>query len=81
MEQYFIPFSKGPRACIGARQSWVHMYTALVGFFGGLEMEVVDVDGVEGMDVLEWVDDGTAVPVVLPMVRVRERDGGLAADA
>lgn len=57
------------------------MYTALVGFFGGLEMEVVDVDGVEGMDVLEWVDDGTAVPVVLPMVRVRERDGGLAADA
>lgn len=74
MEQYFIPFSKGPRACIGARQSWVHMYTALVGLFGRLEMDVVDgVDGVEGMDRLEWVDDGTAVPVVLPMVRVRER--------
>lgn len=69
MEQYFMPFSKGPRACIGMKQSWVFMYTAVVYLLGRFEMRLGE--GLPG--VLEWVDDGTAVPVVRPAVRVVER--------
>lgn len=64
-----MPFSKGPRACIGMKQSWVLMYTVIVYLLGRFEMQL----GEEMTGVLEWVDDGTAVPVVKPRVRVVER--------
>ncbi|OJJ88185.1 cytochrome P450 [Aspergillus glaucus CBS 516.65] len=69
LEQYFMPFSKGPRACIGMKQSWVLMYTVIVYLLGRFEMQL----GEEMTGFLEWVDDGTAVPVVKPRVRVVER--------
>lgn len=68
-EQYFMPFSKGPRACIGMKQSWVFMYLVVVYLLGRFEMGIGE--GMPG--VLEWVDDGTAVPVVKPTVRVVEK--------
>lgn len=65
-----MPFSKGPRACIGMKQSYVFMYTAVAYLLGRFEMELGE--GMPGK--LEWVDDGTAVPVVMPVVRAKERN-------
>lgn len=65
-----MPFSKGPRACVGMKQSWVFMYTVVVYLMGRFVMGLG-----EGLpETLEWFDDGTAVPVVKPVVKVVKKE-------
>ncbi|KAK6835202.1 hypothetical protein RU639_002110 [Aspergillus parasiticus] len=71
MEQYFMPFSKGSRACIGWQHANIYMFTALAHLWAEFEMTAVE----NTPETLDWKDQKGAVPVTPPFVRLRRKDG------
>ncbi|EYE91408.1 cytochrome P450 [Aspergillus ruber CBS 135680] len=70
MEQYFMPFSKGSRACIGWQQAYVYMFTAIAYILTRFEMKLIG----NPPDNLNWKDQTGAVPVAPPLVWLRSRN-------
>ncbi|KAL4783773.1 cytochrome P450 [Aspergillus varians] len=52
LEQYYIPFSKGTRSCIGTSLAYHEMYSFLAIMFSRFDLELFETDA-EGM---EWTD-------------------------
>lgn len=43
-EQYFVPFSKGPRNCQGLEVAWAALYIGMGGMFRNFDIELVDLN-------------------------------------
>ncbi|KAK1705414.1 cytochrome P450 [Colletotrichum lupini] len=54
LEKYFVPFSKGPRACIGVNIAYLELYVCFANLFGRFEMELFETNE----STLKWVDNG-----------------------
>ncbi|KAL2785429.1 cytochrome P450 [Aspergillus keveii] len=70
LEQYYVPFSRGTRSCIGMNLAYHEMYTFLAILFSRYEMEIVDT--CEGD--MEWYDNMFARrmgPVKIRLVKDR----------
>lgn len=53
VEQYYVPFSRGTRSCIGMNLAYHEMYSFLAILFSRFDIEMVDTD--EGD--MEWYED------------------------
>ncbi|RDW76542.1 cytochrome P450 [Aspergillus mulundensis] len=53
LEQYYVPFSRGTRSCIGMNLAYHEIYTFLAILFSRFEMETVDTGEAE----MEWFDN------------------------
>ncbi|KAG6918541.1 hypothetical protein DXG01_013631 [Tephrocybe rancida] len=42
MEQHLVPFSKGPRSCLGINLAWAELYLILANVFRKIDMEIYD---------------------------------------
>ncbi|KAF7852941.1 hypothetical protein EAF04_010818 [Stromatinia cepivora] len=67
LEKYLVPFSRGPRACLGMNIAYAQMYIILALLFSRFEMELFETDA----ESMEWVDHGNAVTRSSVKVRVR----------
>ncbi|KAL3480507.1 cytochrome P450 [Aspergillus californicus] len=73
LEQYYVPFSKGSRSCIGIDLAYHEMYTFLATLFSRFDMEVVNT----GKEDMEWADYMFAKRKGEVRVRItRDRWGG-----
>ncbi|KAI9045877.1 GT1Gtflike [Aspergillus affinis] len=66
MEQHFMPFSKGSRACIGLQQAYIYMFTALAHIWTQFDMEAVE----RIPETLDWKDQTGAVPRI-PLLKAK----------
>ncbi|KAB8304148.1 hypothetical protein EYC80_003567 [Monilinia laxa] len=57
LEKFFVPYSKGSRACLGMNLANAEMYIILALLLSRFEMELYDTDARS----VEWVDRGNAV--------------------
>ncbi|KAF2127467.1 cytochrome P450 [Dothidotthia symphoricarpi CBS 119687] len=57
LDRYFVPFSKGPRSCIGINFAWCEMYLTLANLFRRFDLSV---DGTKDED-FDWFDAGVAL--------------------
>ncbi|KAF3761239.1 cytochrome P450 [Cryphonectria parasitica EP155] len=55
LEKWHVPFSKGPRSCIGFNIAYLELYTCLSNFFGLMDMELYNTD----TETMKWRDYGT----------------------
>ncbi|KAK1712990.1 hypothetical protein CaCOL14_012378 [Colletotrichum acutatum] len=56
LEKYFVPFSKGPRACIGLNIAYLELYVCFANLFSRFEMELYETNE----STLKWVDNGVS---------------------
>jgi len=42
LENYFVPFSKGPRNCLGINLAWCELYLIIGNIFRKIDMEIHD---------------------------------------
>ena len=56
-EKFFVPFSKGPRSCLGINLAWCEMYLALASLYRRFDIKL---DGTKDED-FDWIDVGLAL--------------------
>lgn len=56
-EKFFVPFSKGPRSCLGINLAWCEMYLALASLYRRFD---ITLDGTKDED-FDWIDVGLAL--------------------
>ncbi|KAJ5674343.1 uncharacterized protein N7477_004277 [Penicillium maclennaniae] len=57
LDKYFVPFSKGPRSCLGINLAWCELYLSFANLFRRFDLAI---DGTEDSD-FNWVDVGLAL--------------------
>ncbi|KAK1713911.1 uncharacterized protein CLUP02_17094 [Colletotrichum lupini] len=57
LDRYFVPFSKGPRSCLGINLAWCELYLAYANLFRRFELSL---DGTKDDD-FDWIDVGLAL--------------------
>jgi len=55
--KYFVPFSKGPRSCLGLNFAWAELYLTFANLFRRFDLTL---DGTKPED-FEWIDVGVAM--------------------
>lgn len=56
-DKFFVPFSKGPRSCLGINLAWCEMYLALASLYRRFDIRL---DGTKDED-FAWIDVGLAL--------------------
>ncbi|KAJ3953216.1 hypothetical protein N0V92_010327 [Colletotrichum tropicale] len=56
LEKYFVPFSKGPRSCLGMNVAYVEMYLSIANFFSRFDMSLYKTDETTAI----WIDSAAA---------------------
>ncbi|KAL0940514.1 elymoclavine monooxygenase [Colletotrichum truncatum] len=56
LEKYFVPFSKGPRSCLGMNVAYVEMYLSIANFFSRFNMSLYKTDETTAI----WIDSAAA---------------------
>ncbi|KAF9879564.1 elymoclavine monooxygenase [Colletotrichum karsti] len=64
LEKWFVPFSKGPRACLGLNISYLEMYLCIANFFNRFDMSLYQTDETT----TQWKDSSAAL--ILKHVKV-----------
>ncbi|KXH37991.1 hypothetical protein CSAL01_07922 [Colletotrichum salicis] len=65
LEKYYVPFGKGPRACIGLNIAYLELYLCFANLFSRFEMELYETNE----STFKWVDNG--VSRLLNPIRVK----------
>ncbi|KAK0509985.1 hypothetical protein JMJ35_007379 [Cladonia borealis] len=69
LEKWFVPFSKGPRQCVGLNLAYMELYLTLANIFGRFDMQLWETDE----RCMQWVDHGAAVNASNIKVRTKSK--------